>query len=332
MQQSDQTIRLLIAGTQFESVHHYLKAFIPDVSVEMIDVDQLKECVHEADVLIPSMASIGESIFARAVRLRLIQQWGVGLDNVEIEAASRHGIAVANVPSIESKSAHSVAEWCIMASISLSRRFPEIQQYVRDAFPWGAPLGRTMEGRTAGLIGFGGVGQSLCRRLTALGMHVISVTRHPDHANKEDFGLKWIGDMSQLSRLLMLSDYLFICVPLNDGTLNLIGEKELSMLPRGAFLINPCRGPIIERDALIDSLDKGHLGGVALDVFWKEPPDPNDPILDHFNVVATPHIAGVTDTAYEKIATTVAENIRRTMSGKLPLNCVNPQALSRLKR
>ncbi len=104
----------------------------------------------------------------------------------------------------------------------------------------------------------------------------------------------------------------------------MIDERELSLLPKGAFILNAARGPIINKNALMKALDSGHLRGAALDVYWEEPPEPKDPILNYSNVLATPHIAGVTDVSYQGIAAKVAENIRRVMSGKLPIYCANP--------
>lgn len=130
--------------------------------------------------------------------------------------------------------------------------------------------------------------------------------------------------MKDLPQLLKRADYLFLCVPLNSETRNMIDERELSLLPKGAFILNAARGPIINKNALMKALDSGHLRGAALDVYWEEPPEPKDPILNYSNVLATPHIAGVTDVSYQGIAAKVAENIRRVMSGKLPIYCANP--------
>ncbi|GAH93936.1 unnamed protein product, partial [marine sediment metagenome] len=122
-------------------------------------------------------------------------------------------------------------------------------------------------------------------------------------------GLEWVGGVADLPQLLKRTDYLFICVPLTSETRNMINKQELSLLPKGAFILNAARGPIINKEALMKALDSGHLRGVALDVYWKEPPEPKDPILDYPNVLATPHIAGVTDVSDRGITAKVVENI-----------------------
>jgi phosphoglycerate dehydrogenase-like enzyme len=211
-----------------------------------------------------------------------------------------------------------------MAALALSRRTCEIRSQVSEGYPWGSPLGQALYGRTAGLIGFGGIGKALAIRLRSFHMKTIAIKKYPDKVTAQDLGIEWVGGMEDLPQLLKRADYLFLCVPLDSETRNMINERELSLLPAGAFILNAARGPIINKEALMKALGSGHLRGAALDVYWKEPPEPKDPILDYSNVLATPHIAGVTDVSYQGIAAKVAENIRRVMSGKLPLYCANP--------
>lgn len=254
----------------------------------------------------------------------MVQQWGAGLDGVDITAARVHQVAVANVPTVGSGNAESVAEWYVMAALALSRKTCEIRSQVSKGHPWGTPLGQALYGRTAGLIGFGGIGKALAIRLKSFQMKTIVIKKHPDKITEQDLGVEWIGSMKDLPQLLKRADYLFLCVPLNSETRNMIDERELSLLPKGAFILNAARGPIINKNALMKALDSGRLRGAALDVYWEEPPEPKDPILNYSNVLATPHIAGVTDVSYQGIAAKVAENIRRVMSGKLPIYCANP--------
>jgi len=187
------------------------------------------------------------------------------------------------------------------------------------------PVGQALYGRTAGLIGLGGIGgKALAKRLEPFQMKIIAIKRHPDKMTTQDLGIEWIGGIEDLPQLLKKVDYLFICVPLSVETRNMINEQELSLLPKGTYILNAARGPIINKKALMKALDSERLGGVALDVYWKEPPEPNDPILDYPNVMASPHISGVSDVSYRGIAAKVVENIIRVMEGKLPLHCVNP--------
>jgi len=317
-------IKVIVAGKYFAASYDYLKSELPEISLEMVEFRDFIKKAEKAQIIIPAMAKVDKGIFKKASCLRLVQQWGAGLDGVDIVAATDFQVAVANVPTVGSGNAESVAEWYVMAALALSRKTCEIRSQVSKGHPWGTPLGQALYGRTAGLIGFGGIGKALAIRLRSFQMKIIAIKRHPDKLTEQDLGVEWIGGMKDLPQLLKRADYLFLCVPLNSETRNMIHERELSLLPKGAFILNAARGPIINKNALMKVLDSGHLRGAALDVYWEEPPAPKDPILNYSNVLATPHIAGVTDVSYQGIATKVAENIRRVMSGKLPIYCANP--------
>lgn len=321
---NNEKTKVIIAGKHFIGSYNYLKAKLPKISLKMVESEDLIKKAEDAQIIIPAMSKIGENIFKKASSLRLVQQWGAGLDGVDIKSATCYQVAVANVPTVGSGNAESVAEWYIMAALGLSRRVCEIRSQVSRGYPWGIPVGQALYGRTAGLIGFGGIGKALAKRLRPFQMKIIAIKRHPDKITEPDLGVEWIGGIEDLPQLLKRTDYLFICVPLTVETRNMISEQELSLLPKGSYILNAARGPIINKKALIKALDSGCLGGVALDVYWKEPPEPNDPILDYSNVMATPHIAGVSDVSYQGIAAKVAENIIRVMEGKLPLHCANP--------
>jgi len=322
--ENNEQIKVIIAGKSFGSNYDFLKAELPKISLEKVELEDLINKAKDAQIIIPAIAKIGEEIYKKASFLRLVQQFGAGLETIDIKSATRYQVAVANIPTLGSGNAESVAEWFVMAALGLSRRVCEIRSQVSRGNPWGSPVGQALYGRTAGLVGFGGIGKALARRLKPFQMKIIAIKKNPDKNIEKNLGIEWIGGIKDLPKLLKQTDYLFICVPLTVKTRNMIGEKELALLPKGTYILNAARGPIINKKALINTLDSGHLGGVALDVYWIEPPEPNDPILDYTNVMATPHIAGVTDISYSRIAAGVAENIRRVMEGKLPLNCANP--------
>jgi phosphoglycerate dehydrogenase-like enzyme len=271
-------------------------------------------------VLIPAMARIDGQIMDRIAGLRLIQQWGAGLEGVDLNAAAQRHIAVANVPSAGTGNADSVAEWCVMAAIALSRRLPELEKSIRQGGAWGGPMGRGLSGRTAGILGLGGIGQALAMRLRPFGMRLIGLKRHPEPALAERLGLEWIGGEENSTSFFERSEYLFLCLPLNSRTRHMVGQREIALLPTGACLINPARGRLIVEDALVKALLEGRLSGTALDVFAEEPLDPHSCLLTTPGVIATPHIAGVTDVSYGDIARRVAENITRVWSGSPPEN------------
>jgi phosphoglycerate dehydrogenase-like enzyme len=242
---------------------------------------------------------------------------------VDIDAATARGIAVANVATAGTGNAESVAEWCVMAAIAAGRKLPQLEQVIRDGSRWGGPVGRALWGKTAGVVGLGGVGQAVVQRLMPFGMEVIAVTRRPDPRAITRLGLAWLGSLVDLPVLLSRSDFLFLCLPLNEQTRKIIDAHALALLPEQACVINAGRGGVVDHEALTDALAGGRLSGAGLDVFDQEPLDPRSRLLSRADIVATPHIAGVTDAAYQGVAIRVAGNIRRLLAGDALHDCVN---------
>jgi phosphoglycerate dehydrogenase-like enzyme len=315
-------IRVVVAGAGFSALREHLSRALPSVVIDAIEPDVLRRSGARASVLIPAMSRVDGELMDRIAGLRLIQQWGAGLEGVDIGAARDRGIVVANVPSAGTGNAASVAEWCVMAAIALSRRLPELENGIRGGRVWGGPIGRGLKGRTAGILGLGGIGQELALRLKPFGMRLAGLKREPDHLLAERLGLDWMGGTPDLYEFLERAEYLFLCLPLGPATHGMIGEREIARLPKGAYIINAARGGLIHEAAMVKALVSGHLSGVALDVFEREPLDPESPLLEIPGVIATPHIAGVTDTSYSDIAATVAENVRRLFSGAPLLNTI----------
>ncbi|MFC4352018.1 2-hydroxyacid dehydrogenase [Fodinicurvata halophila] len=320
-------VRIVVASNGFRSALDYFRTVLPgagvEAEVEAVDPAVLAEGATSADVIIPAMARFDGALMDRIAGLRLIQQWGAGLEGVDQQAARQRGIAVANVPTAGSGNAESVAEWCVMAAIALSRRLPVLQKSIQDGASWGGPSGQALMGKTAGLVGLGGIGQALAQRLHPFGLRQIAIKRTPDRRLAEDLGLDWLGGLGELPTLLRQSDFLFLCLPLSAETHRLLDADALARLPEGACIINASRGGLLNHDALLAELETGRLRGAALDVFEQEPLPIDSPLLGRSDVLATPHVAGVTDISYEGIARNVAENIRRLLAGEALRNCVN---------
>ncbi len=321
--------RVVMAGTGFAAVRQFLIEALPNAQFDQIEVATLRAKGHKADVMLPAMSRIDGTLMDRIEGLRLIQQWGAGLEGVDIAAATERKIAVANVPTPGTGNAESVAEWCVMAAIALSRRLPLAQETIRTGGTWGTPLGRALIGRTAGIVGLGGIGQALASRLRPFGMRLVGLQRRPEPALAERLGMEWVDGPERLAELLRRSDYLFLCVPLTEQTRHLIDEAALAMLPPQACIINAARGGLLSTQAMLRALQEGRLIGAGLDVFEQEPLDPASPLLGRADVIATSHIAGVTDVSYRGIARGVVANIVRILAGQPPFNCVNWDALSR---
>jgi phosphoglycerate dehydrogenase-like enzyme len=173
-------------------------------------------------------------------------------------------------------------------------------------------------GKTVGIIGLGGIGRALAKRLKPFGVRLVGIKRKDPQKAKEELGLEWAGTPAELDELLNMSDYVVLCLPVTDESRNMLNRRSFRAMKRDAFLINLSRGGLVDRDALEEALSAGTIAGAGLDVFWKEPVDTNDQIFKH-NVLATPHIGGATDVSIQGIMREVAENIRRLDRGQEPL-------------
>ena len=274
------------------------------------------------DVLIPTMCPITREVLADADRLRLIQQCGSGLEGVDLVAAVEKQIVVANVPTGISGNADSVAEVGIYLMIGLHRDVRQMAQNMRSG-RMGQPQGKALGGRTVGLVGLGGIGQALIQRLKGFNVHIIGIKRSQPEKAQHDLGLAWVGGPNQLPELLGRSDVVFLCLPLTAANNGMINREMLSCMKPDAFLINLSRGGLVEREALEWALSNDIIAGAGLDVFWEEPPDPDDPLFG-LNVMATPHIGGSTDQSMQGIVSGVVENIRRLETGRPILNRARP--------
>ena len=269
------------------------------------------------DVLIPAMSAVTEKVLSTADRLKLIQQCGAGLDKVDLTAAARMHIPVANVPTDISGNADSVAELGVFFMIGLLRDVRKMHENLQKRII-GEPSGSAFAGKTVGIIGLGGIGRSLAKRLKPFDTSLIGLKRSNPQRTGDELGLAWAGGPAELYRLLHQSDFVVLCLPLLPETRNLMDRDAFAHMKPGAFLINLSRGGLVDPIALREALVSGKIGGAGLDVFWEEPPDPQDPIFS-YNVIATPHIAGTTDRSLQGIRSVITENICRLEMGLVPL-------------
>lgn len=312
-------MRIVFCGDCFPAAHSLLRERLPAGRDELVvnSGADLHGALARADVVIPMM-TILDAALIRSGRFRLVQQWGSGLEGVDLDAARTRGVWVANVPASGSN-ADSVAEHALLLILALMRRLPAAQANM-GAGILGAPLGRMLAGRTACLYGLGATARALAPRLHALGVRLIGITRQPTAAKKVDFALAECFASSDRDKAFGQSDILVLCVRLAPQTRGLIDAPALRALPSGALLVNAARGGLIDYRALYDALACGRLGGAGLDVFWTEPIAPDDPLLKFSSVIATPHVAGVTDRSYSDIADAVACNVERLRRGEPPLH------------
>lgn len=268
----------------------------------------------------------GEVMEAAGPGLRVIANYAVGYNNIDVEEATRRGIMVTNTPGVLTETTADLA-WVLMMSIA--RRITEADRFVRSGkFRGWEPLlllGTDIHGATLGLVGFGRIGQAMARRAWGFNMKVLyyDLVRAPFHVERE-FGAVF----SSLSELLQTADFVSIHVPLTKETYHLIGEPELRMMKREAYLINTARGPIVDERALVRALKEGWIRGAALDVFEREP-EVEPGLLELDNVVLAPHIGSASYATRTKMAVMAAENLVKALRGEVPPNLVNPEVLKK---
>ncbi|MBT3942572.1 MAG: D-glycerate dehydrogenase [Chloroflexi bacterium] len=260
---------------------------------------------------------------AAGSNLKVIAEFGVGYDNIDVDVASERNIAVANTPGVLTETAADFGFTMIQAA---GRRIAESDRFVRRGeWQWFEPLdllGVDIYGSTLGIVGFGRIGSAVARRAVASGMNVIYLTRSQP---EEDYGCERVNSLNEL---LERSDFVSIHCPLTPETNQLIGAAELKRMKPEASLINTARGPIVDTEALTTALQNGDIAYAALDVTDPEPIAPDHPLVSLENVTIVPHIASATVGTRRKMSEMTVENILATLNGKLPPNCVNADRIN----
>jgi phosphoglycerate dehydrogenase-like enzyme len=320
-------MKVLFCSKAFPKAFELLKALLPDEEVVRCAGEHVVRMGMAADVLIPMMHRLGPELIG-GTAAKLIHQWGVGLEGVDIAAATARGIMVCNVPGDVTANADSTAEHALFLMLAVARRIHECFSAFHQGL-WGAPLGQVLGGGAALIVGLGKVGKALARKLAALGMNVQAVRRTADLETEAAIGLSGAGNMSRLHEMASAADFVISTIALTDHTRGLFNRDLFHVMKPSAFVINVSRGPVIAEADLVEALQTGAIAGAGLDVYEAEPLDPSCPLLTLPNVVATPHVAGVTGKNYDGIARILADNILRVKDGKVPMYCVNVTALNK---
>jgi D-3-phosphoglycerate dehydrogenase len=285
---------------------------------------ELAELAREADAIMTCWRNVSATVLEAAERCQVVARYGVGLDNIDVQRAGDLGVLVTNVPTFCDDE---VAEHAIALTLALTRN---IVRFARQTAAGGwdnAAFGpmRRLRGQRIGIVGYGSLGRALASRARALGMGVIAYTRTPPADGGDD---QQVTFAASLDELLAVADVVSLHLPLTPTTRGLIGARELALMKRGSFLINTGRGALIERDALIDALESGHLGGAGLDVLPTEPPDPDDPLLAFDQVIVTPHAAFFSAESTLELQRVAAGSIADVLAGRVPDHVVNSNVLA----
>jgi D-3-phosphoglycerate dehydrogenase len=284
------------------------KGFKVDVKPS-IEQAELEKVISGYDVLVVrSRTKVTKQLIEKGSRLKVIGRAGAGVDNIDLEAAEKRGIAVLNTPEAP---ADSVAELTIGLMLALARGIAFADRSMKEGKWVKKELeGSLLNGKTLGLIGLGNIGIKVAKIAKAFGMKIVVTKRTPPSRDLLDL---FEAEFVPLDELLRRSDVVSVHVPLTEQTANMIGQKELNIMKKGSIVINTSRGGIIDEDALLEALKSGRLSGVGLDVYRVEPPK-NLELVRLPNVVCTPHIGAQTEEAQKASSVLLAEKIIRFFS------------------
>ena len=283
--------------------------------------DLVRECKN-ADGLLVQYAPLTRKVLGQLPRCKVLSRYGVGVDSIDLKAATDFGIIVANVPDY---CVDEVAIQAVTLFMALVRKTVFFDQKVRAGhwdFTEGGPIHR-VRGKTMGLVGCGKIGLEVAKMASALGMQVLAFDPYIQKAE----GIRLVD----LDTLLQESDFISIHCPLNESTRHLIGEKAFHQMKKRPLIVNTSRGPIIDGTALIEALKGGLISGAGLDVLEKEPLDPQSPLLGMENVIFSPHMGFYSEESIRELNRRTAENVADVLRGKWPRSVVNREVMGKTK-
>ena len=282
----------------------------------------IREC-KDADALLNQYAKLTPRVIEHLDHVKIIARYGIGVDNVDLVAATKKGIFVTNVVY----DICDVADHTIMLMLALTRKLMHVEESIqRLEWDWKKfhPIKR-IKGKTVGIIGLGRVGKQVARRLNGFDVRLLACDPYIPAEVFAAFHTQHVD----LKTLLTSSDIVTLHVPLNTETRNMIGAKELKLMKTSAILINAARGGIINEQALDEALTNKKLAGVGLDVLEREPIQKENPLLQFENVLITPHMGWYSEDTVEEVQRIAAEQVLHCLQGKIPTNLVNNEVLKK---
>ena len=286
-----------------------------------LQASELVATLSGAAAVIAADERYDASILDAAPTLRIIAREGAGYNGIDVAEATRRGVAVTNAPVMH----EATATMALGLMFAVVRKLITCDRAVRtgrwtDREPF---LNPGLDGRTLGLIGFGMIGKGVARRALPCGIRVLA---HSRSLTAEEAARHGVID-APFEQVLAESDIVSLHVPLTEETRGLIGASELAAMKRGAYLINTCRGRVVDEPALIHALASGHLAGAGLDVLADEPPVPGNPLLSMEQVVLSPHVGGDTERTMIRAVEVACQNVLACLDGRTPPTILNPEVL-----
>jgi len=291
------------------------------------DIADALAFAREADgVIVQKLGPVDGRFMDGLQRCRVLGRTGIGIDPIDVRAATERGIIVVNVPSY---CEDEVSDHAMALILALARKVPLYDRSVRGGawdFNVGRPI-RRLKGQTVGLLGFGKIPRLVAPKAQAFGFRVIS---HDPYVSAEVFAKAGVGPVS-FDDLFQQSDFLSVHAPLTEKTRGLVGATQLRLMKRTAYLINTARGPVVDEAALIAALRAGQIAGAALDVLSVEPPPADHPLRQMDNVILTPHAGYYSEESLRDLHVLLARYVSEALHGKRPAGLYNPEVLARVR-
>jgi len=310
--------RLLVTPTSYGKNEPRLKTELEQLAGSVtynptgkpLSSPEVAALIAGVDGYIAGLDIIDRAALEKADRLKVIARYGVGVDQVDLEAAREKGIIVTNTPGANSVS---VAELALGLMLALARQIPEAVQSVQQG-KWPRYAGVSLEGKTVGILGLGAIGKQLARRLAGFDCTILAYDPFADENFVEEYRI----ELAPVDMLIARSDFVSLHLPLLPETRGLVNDAFLARMKKGAFLINTTRGEVIDEAALLRALESGHLRGVGLDAFTVEPPETSNPLLHLPQVIATPHLGAQTDGATSNMGWFAMRDCLAVLRGEEP--------------
>jgi D-3-phosphoglycerate dehydrogenase len=292
------------------------------IVAEQKDAASLAKLAVDCAAIMTNWVKVPEPVIAAAAKCKIIARLGIGLDNIDVAAATRRGIIVTNVPDyclVE------VAEHALALVLTMARKTAFYHHETKSGRYnlQDGPRLRRLEGQTLGIIGLGNIGRRLAEKAVPLKLHVLTTGRTPKGHQELPPGVSWC----EMDELLGRSDYVSLHLPLTSETKHIIGASQLARMKASAYLINTARGGLVDHVALAAALVAGQVAGAALDVQDPEPPDLSKPPYSDPRVIVTPHAAFVSAESLENLRTRTSRQVATCLQGQVPENVVNPEVL-----
>jgi phosphoglycerate dehydrogenase-like enzyme len=300
---------------------------LPGWEITVCPRGEMAGFVDGMDVVCPWGAPI-DAVTIKAGTFGLVQQFGVGIEKIDVQAATELGVWVARIPGDAGANADSVAELAVLHLLALVRRLDETREALWNRRWEQRPLGGTLLGSTILIVGLGATGTAVAARLSGFGARLLAVRAHPEYGAPA--GVEEVAGPDHLLRLLGQADAVLCCAMLHDGSAGMFGEAAFAAMKRGAIFVNVARGGLVDEDALLAALESGQVRGAGLDVHAREPADPDSALLRDPRVFATPHVGGLTRTMFTRTGRVFAQELNRWARGEAPRWAVNSPAFCRV--